>query len=72
MGHLCEHRENILQHRRRDADAVVAHPHNVFGGHGRHLDPDASAAVGVLGGIVEQVGKHLRQPQWVGLERRAG
>ena len=70
MGDLGKERKDILEHGCCDADAIVADPDQVFGLGKLHGDADAAALVGVLGGIVDQVGKYLRQAQRVGAERR--
>ena len=66
---LCEHLEDPGQHVRRDADAVVAHPHDHRVSLPLGREPDLPAALGVLGRIIEQVQKDLGQPNEVGIER---
>ena len=37
---------------------------------GRHGERDVPAAIGVLGGVVEQVGEHLHEARGIGVERQ--
>ena len=47
--------------RGRDADAAIAHRHDGAVVLVRCGDPDAAAFVGVLGGVVEEIGEDLRE-----------
>ena len=65
---LREHLEDARQHLGGDADAVVLDRHDHVAPLPLGTQPDAAAFLGVLGGVVEQVGEHLGQPHRVGLE----
>ncbi len=71
---LGEHVEHPRQHVGGNADAGVSHRDHHFTrgltSPARHLDtaPDLSARIGILGGVVEQVGDHLGQAHGVGVE----
>ena len=58
---LREHVEHARQHLRRDADAGVADATTTSPPSAPAASVDAAAVVGVLGGVVQQVGEHLRQ-----------
>ena len=51
-----------------DADAGVPHPHDGLAAFPLGGEPDVAAPLGVLGGVVEQVREHLRQPGRVGVQ----
>jgi hypothetical protein len=74
LTNLREHLEHPGQHLVRHADAVVTDSDHRVIVSGRDPDRDAAARRGVLRGIVEQVGKHLRQPRDIGIDmdRRVG
>jgi hypothetical protein len=65
---LGEHVEHARQRFGRDADPGVAHRDQRHPVLAPDLDPDAAARIGVLGGVVEQVGEHLGQAHAVGLQ----
>src|SRR6185312_2461952 len=65
---LREHLEDTGEHRRRDADAVVAHADRRARAQALGADPDVAARARVLRGVVEEVREHLREPRKVGLE----
>ena len=67
---LREHVEELRQELRRDADAVVPHATTASSPTLRACTR-SGRPVGVLGGVVQQVGEHLRQAHRVGLERPA-
>jgi hypothetical protein len=58
---LHEHIEYFAQHLGRDADAVVTDADRQLLAVQRGVQRELAIAVGVLGGVVEQVGQHLRQ-----------
>ncbi len=65
---LRENLEDARQHLGHDADAVVLDRHDHVAPLPLGGQPDATAILGVLGGVVEQVGEHLGQPHRVGLQ----
>ena len=65
---LREHVEDAGQHVAGDADAVVSHADDgitpfPFGG-----EPDVTAPLGVLGGVVQQVQEDLSEPDGIGVQ----
>ena len=44
-------------------------PHHHLAGAGRRVDGDPPAAIGILRGVAEDVGEHLRQPHRIAVER---
>ena len=67
---LAERVKHLRQVLRVDADAVVFDRNHKVVPLARCRELDAAAAVGILGGIGEQVGKHLPQAHRVGLKPR--
>ena len=67
--HLGEHVEDAGQHLGRDADAGVPDPDHRLLAVPLDGEPDAPAALGVLGGVVQQVRQDLGQPGQVGVQR---
>ena len=65
---LREEVEHLGQHLRGNADAGVAHAEHRLLPFPRRGNPDRAALRRVLGGVVEQVGEHLRQPGLVGVD----
>ena len=66
---LGEHFENMRQHFGRDAHSGVRHrsePHLL----GPWRSANRAASLGVLGGVVEEIRQHLRQPSHVAAEHR--
>ena len=51
-----------------NADAGVAHPHHHLLAVARHRDLNGLAGLAVPRAVVEQVGKHLRQPRAIGMD----
>ena len=68
---LHEHVEDAGEQRRLDPDAGVADLDDGFIDIHRRGHRDAPAAVGVLHGVVQQVGERLRQPREVGVDPQA-
>ena len=70
---LHEHVEHLRQRVRRDADAVVLDADHRLAVLAARADRDAAAVIGVLRGVVEQVGEDLRQPHRIAAdEQRLG
>ena len=59
---LAEHREDLAQHVRVDADAVVLHHDPRLRAAALGPQADAAVVVGELAGVVEQRGDHLGEP----------
>ena len=66
--YLGKHLEDPRQHVGRDADAGIAHAHHGVASLALDGERDLAAALGVLGGVVEQVGDDLCQPGHVGVD----
>lgn len=67
---LHEHVEHGVQHFGRDADAIVLHADDGLAVHRLRSQRDVPAGGRVLGGVVEQVGEHLREPHAVAFQRQ--
>ena len=65
---LDEQVEDAGDHLGADADPVVADAEDDLVGLACHLQADAAAFLGVLRGVVEQVGEHLGEPDQVGVD----
>jgi hypothetical protein len=65
--HLREHLEQAGHLVGRDADAAVLHRHHHLAPLPLGGQPDVTAALGVLGTVVQEVGKYLSQPGQVGV-----
>ena len=71
MVHLHEQLEDVRQHIRGDADAVVPHSQNRLRRLPARADqPDVSVRLGVLGRVRQQVADDLGQPHRVGVQEQ--
>ena len=69
---LIEHFKDSWQSRGLDADAGVADGNDGLVFIDLRRERDAAAAIGVFDGVVQQVGKRLRQPREVAEHPQAG
>ena len=65
---LSEHVEHMGQHVGGDTHAVVRYAHHRVAPLPLDGQSNASAPIGVLGGVVQQISQHLRQPGEVAID----
>ena len=68
VADLGEQVEDAGQHFGRDAHAVVADPQDHLGPLDGDAQTDLAAVLGILGRVVQQVGKHLGHPIGIGID----
>ncbi len=67
---LGEQIEDPGQHLRRDPDSCIADSNDDLASGTARADRDATALIGVFGGVVQQIGEDLLQPSQIAFQRQ--